>query len=167
MNETNKEVKKVLDYFYSAGHKIINITSAFDTKVWLDKTYEDVVGIVQGGAKDWNIKDESKVNHIEFKPVKNFLGLGIETVVSNQTRNHFVIELESDTNKAYIVVKVENGMFQIGNQDKVRITNNKHTVLEVGFGKKEFVDNFGEYNVFNQKQWNELTKYALNLENRL
>lgn len=165
MNETNKEVKKVLDYFYSAGHKIISIKKASDTQVWLSRTYDDVRGIAQGDHNDWNLKEE-QTSHIKFKEAKNFLGLGVDTVLSSFTTEHFVIELENDKSKAYVVVSVKNGIHKVNNY-KARVYENKHSVLEVGFGKKDFVDNFGEYNVYNQKQWNDLTKYALNLEHRL
>jgi hypothetical protein len=113
MNETNKEVKKVLDYFYKAGHKIVNITKASDTKIWLDKSYIDSSGIIQGDHNDWTIKKE-QTSHIKFTDKKNFLGLGFDTVCSVFSTNYFVIELESDKNKAYLVVSVKNGIHKVG-----------------------------------------------------
>jgi hypothetical protein len=168
MNETNKEVKKVLDYFYKAGHIIVNITKASDTKIWLDKSYIDSSGIIQGDHNDWTIKKE-QTSHIKFTDKKNFLGLGFDTVCSVFSTNYFVIELESDKNKAYLVVSVKNGIHKVGKSitNKARVYDNKHSVIEVGFGRKDFVDTVGEYNVYNQKEWNDLTKYALNLEHRI
>lgn len=164
----NKEVKKVLDYFSKAGHEVKSVEPINTTPVYLDKDFEDVFGFIQGDHNDWNI-EENQTTHIEFTEKKNFMGLGFDTVMSKFTKNYFVIELESDKSKGFIVVKVENGIHKVGKgiNNKARVTNNTHNVVYVGFGKKEFVDSFGEYNTFNKTEWNKLTKFALNLENRL
>ena len=164
----NKEVKKVLDYFSKAGHEVKGVEPINSTPIYLDKDFEDEFGLIQGDHNDWNI-EESQISHIEFTEKKNFMGLGFDTVMSRFTTNYFVIELESDEKKGFIVVKVENGIFKVGSgiTNKARVTNNTHKVVYVGFGRKDFVDSFGEYNTFTKTEWNKLTKYALNLENRL
>lgn len=148
----HKNVQKLIKPFIDNGYKVKSFKSNYESPVYSEATPRDEECVTIFSASSLSNEDKEKWS------VKEFMLAGkLESASAIGLTEYHIVEFEADEHVGYMVLKVKNGVFI--NKGKVITKENDVKLFEAGFTSKKFYDHFGEYTVFNQKEFNDWKKY--------
>ena len=154
-----KKARKVIDRFVDMGYKVTSSGLFKDNFVWTEKDYIDEIGLNVGKV---DLPNDVK----EKRNVKSGVVFGVDTNTSIRKVTYYTVKLETDTQIAYIIFKVKDGIFLNKSRNAFnREVNNEVVLCEVGWTSKTKLEHYGEYRTHTQKSWNQLAKQSDRLNN--